>query len=377
MLTPQAATAEASARDDLHTPHTLLARGRARARAGRVADALDDLDRAPRPGARRARRAASSRCCWRPASTAGWRAASSPPRWPSRDQLDPLLDAPGLAGATAHFGRGELAAATGDAEGAAGHYFRSGRLLVDAGRPRRPGPAPVAARRRARRGAARAPRPGRRAGPRAPGAVPASRRRRTPSRSACARSPSSTRTATASRCCARPAPCSPTCPRPGWSPRSRPTSPASCCSPAARREQDEALTLLRGAEEYAGREELWPLQGRVRRLLDRLGEPARPVPGEVLATLTASERRIAQLAAAGLTNREIADQLVVTVKAVEWHLSHVYRKLGIRSRTGLAEQPRPGVSALTTLTAGARSRPGAAAPRRSRPRPRPPARCPR
>ena len=36
-------------------------------------------------------------------------------------------------------------------------------------------------------------------------------------------------------------------------------------------------------------------------------------------------------------NRQIAHELVVTVKAVEWHLSHVYRKLGIGSRTLLAE----------------------------------------
>jgi DNA-binding CsgD family transcriptional regulator len=63
----------------------------------------------------------------------------------------------------------------------------------------------------------------------------------------------------------------------------------------------------------------------------------------VLATLTVSERRIAQLAAAGLTNREIADQLVVTVKAVEWHLSHVYRKLGIHSRGALAASLGPGI----------------------------------
>jgi len=101
-------------------------------------------------------------------------------------------------------------------------------------------------------------------------------------------------------------------------------------------ESREALALLRSAEEYAGREEQWPLQGRIRRLLERLGEPARPVLGEALRALTASERRVARLAAEGLTNREIALQLVVTVKAVEWHLSHVYRKLGIRSRSGLA-----------------------------------------
>ncbi|MDN4161028.1 LuxR family transcriptional regulator [Nocardioides abyssi] len=98
----------------------------------------------------------------------------------------------------------------------------------------------------------------------------------------------------------------------------------------------EAVGLLRGAEEYAGRQELWPLQGRVRRLLDQLGERPRRVQSEALAALTASERRVAGLAADGLTNRQIAEQLLVTVKAVEWHLSHVYRKLGITSRTRLA-----------------------------------------
>ncbi len=98
---------------------------------------------------------------------------------------------------------------------------------------------------------------------------------------------------------------------------------------------DEALALLRAAEEYAGGEELWPLQGRVRRLLDRLGAVHRPMHAEALAVLTGTERRVARLAADGLTNREIAARLDVGVKAVEWHLSHVYRKLGIRSRTRL------------------------------------------
>lgn len=98
----------------------------------------------------------------------------------------------------------------------------------------------------------------------------------------------------------------------------------------------EALVLLRAAEEYAGRQELWPLQGRVRRLLDRLGQEPRRVQSEALAALTASERRVARLAADGMTNRQIAEELVVTVKAIEWHLSHVYRKLGIASRTRLA-----------------------------------------
>ena len=98
----------------------------------------------------------------------------------------------------------------------------------------------------------------------------------------------------------------------------------------------EALGLLRRAEAYAGRHQLWPLQTRVRGLLERAGEPARPGPQEVLATLTATERRISTLAAEGLTNRAIAARLDVSTKNVEWHLSHVYRKLGIRSRAGLA-----------------------------------------
>jgi DNA-binding CsgD family transcriptional regulator len=105
----------------------------------------------------------------------------------------------------------------------------------------------------------------------------------------------------------------------------------------------EGLDLLRRAETYAGNENLWPLLGRVRRLLSRMGEDPRPVLGETLASLTAAEQRVARLAATGLTNREIADRLVVTVKAVEWHLSHVYRKLGIHSRGALAASLGPGV----------------------------------
>ena len=52
--------------------------------------------------------------------------------------------------------------------------------------------------------------------------------------------------------------------------------------------------------------------------------------------LTASERRVAEHAARGLSNREIAETLFVTRKTVEHHLSNVFTKLGIRSRTQLA-----------------------------------------
>ena len=54
-------------------------------------------------------------------------------------------------------------------------------------------------------------------------------------------------------------------------------------------------------------------------------------------SLTARERQVATLAAEGLSNREIARELVVTVKTVEFHLKHSYRKLGVRSRHSLRE----------------------------------------
>jgi len=63
-------------------------------------------------------------------------------------------------------------------------------------------------------------------------------------------------------------------------------------------------------------------------------------------TLTASEQRIARMAAEGLSNREIAQALFVTAKTVENHLGHIYLKFGVRGRGALAaaleqEQPAP------------------------------------
>lgn len=56
----------------------------------------------------------------------------------------------------------------------------------------------------------------------------------------------------------------------------------------------------------------------------------------VVGKLTHAERRVAALAAAGQTNREIADTLCVSVRTVETRLSHAYQKLDVRSRTELA-----------------------------------------
>ena len=66
---------------------------------------------------------------------------------------------------------------------------------------------------------------------------------------------------------------------------------------------------------------------------------ARPRRSELtgVAALTASERRIADLAAAGCSNREIAQQLFLTRKTVESHLRSVYMKLDIEGRAGLPQ----------------------------------------
>ncbi len=52
--------------------------------------------------------------------------------------------------------------------------------------------------------------------------------------------------------------------------------------------------------------------------------------------LTETERRVAELAASGRSNKQIAAELFMGVSTVEAHLSRVYRKLGVRSRAGLA-----------------------------------------
>jgi DNA-binding CsgD family transcriptional regulator len=68
--------------------------------------------------------------------------------------------------------------------------------------------------------------------------------------------------------------------------------------------------------------------------LTRVGARRPPLAGE----LTKTEQRVAELAAAGLANKQIAQDLFVSVKTVEAHLSHAYTKLGIRSRAQLARR---------------------------------------
>lgn len=121
----------------------------------------------------------------------------------------------------------------------------------------------------------------------------------------------------------------------------------------ARLELAHTLVLLGGAERRAGSRAV--ARGTLRTaiaLCDRLGavlladearEELRAAGGHAverhadgLRSLTPSERRVAEYAARGLSNREIAHALFVTRKTVEFHLSRAYAKLGITSRRELA-----------------------------------------
>jgi DNA-binding CsgD family transcriptional regulator/tetratricopeptide (TPR) repeat protein len=98
-------------------------------------------------------------------------------------------------------------------------------------------------------------------------------------------------------------------------------------------------------EEAASEFERLSAQGwaqRARDEIDRIGGRKPASKGE----LTAGERRVAGLATNGLSNKEIAAALFVSVHTVEVHLSSVYAKLGIRSRSQLAR-------ALAATTSGA------------------------
>jgi DNA-binding NarL/FixJ family response regulator len=75
------------------------------------------------------------------------------------------------------------------------------------------------------------------------------------------------------------------------------------------------------------------------RLRDELGL-APPAAAPSLA-LTRRELEVASLAARGMSDRDIADDLVVSVRTIESHLAAAYRKLGITSRRELATALAP------------------------------------
>ncbi|MFH8367851.1 AAA family ATPase [Streptomyces sp. NPDC018031] len=105
-----------------------------------------------------------------------------------------------------------------------------------------------------------------------------------------------------------------------------------------RRRRAAARTALRRAAETFTRAGAVGWLARVDAELARTGAP-REVPGpRAAASLTETELLVARLVAEeGVTNREAAARLYLSVKAVEANLTSVYRKLGVRSRTDLAD----------------------------------------
>jgi DNA-binding CsgD family transcriptional regulator len=98
----------------------------------------------------------------------------------------------------------------------------------------------------------------------------------------------------------------------------------------------DARAQLRTAHEQFALMGMQAFAERAGRELLATGENARRRTSETRDDLTAQERQIAQLARDGLSNAEIGARLFLSPRTVEWHLHHVFAKLGIRSRRQLA-----------------------------------------
>jgi DNA-binding CsgD family transcriptional regulator/tetratricopeptide (TPR) repeat protein len=98
----------------------------------------------------------------------------------------------------------------------------------------------------------------------------------------------------------------------------------------------DAREELRAAHDMLAAIGMDAFADRARRELLATGETVRKRTVETRDDLTAQERRIALLARDGLSNPQIAGRLFVSPRTVEWHLRHVFAKLGIRSRRQLS-----------------------------------------
>lgn len=107
---------------------------------------------------------------------------------------------------------------------------------------------------------------------------------------------------------------------------------------ASLREDDRAAARghFREAVDLAARCGFRPLAKEARSGLLAAGGRWRARTAGASGVLTDGERRVAELAASGATNREIAETLLVALRTVEIHLTSAYRKLGVTGRTELA-----------------------------------------
>jgi DNA-binding NarL/FixJ family response regulator len=100
----------------------------------------------------------------------------------------------------------------------------------------------------------------------------------------------------------------------------------------------DARAELRTAHELFSEFGMEAFAERARVELEATGEHARKRTPETLRDLTPQEAQISRLAAQGHTNSEIASQLFISSSTVEYHLRKVFRKLGVKSRTQLANR---------------------------------------
>jgi DNA-binding CsgD family transcriptional regulator len=107
-----------------------------------------------------------------------------------------------------------------------------------------------------------------------------------------------------------------------------------------RRRRLDAREQLRTAHDLFARFGMEAFAERARVELEATGEHARRRNPSTLDQLTPQEAEISRLAAEGRSNREIAAQLFISPSTVEYHLRKVFRKLGVKSRTQLANQIR-------------------------------------
>jgi ATP/maltotriose-dependent transcriptional regulator MalT len=97
-----------------------------------------------------------------------------------------------------------------------------------------------------------------------------------------------------------------------------------------------AVDQLRGAHKSLVALEARPWLERCERELASCGLTRTETGARLRTRLTPQELAVAHLVAKGMTNREVATELIVSVKTVEYHLGNIYPKLGVRSRGGLA-----------------------------------------
>jgi DNA-binding NarL/FixJ family response regulator len=100
----------------------------------------------------------------------------------------------------------------------------------------------------------------------------------------------------------------------------------------------DAREHLRTAHEFFRDAGVEAFAERARLELEATGERARKRTVETMDELTPQETQVARLAAQGETNREIAARLFVSASTVEYHLRKAFRKLGVKSRTQLADR---------------------------------------